>query len=352
MTLAMLPEAATPRSPVCRPERPAGVRAVPAAAVLALIGLCLGWAYWPTLQDMADRWAHNPQYSHGFLVPLIALLLLWSRRDLAPALPLSPSWSGLIWLLAALVLRLIAAIYYLDALDGLSLLAALAGVCLLLGGRPALRWSWPAIAFLAFMVPLPFRIDMALAYPLRRLATIASTYVLQTLGLPAFAEGNVIVVEDLRLGVVDACSGLGMLMTFFALATAVGVLSDRPRADRLVLVASAIPIALLANIARITATAVAHETLGAAAGRAIMHDLAGWLMMPLALGLLWLELRFLDRLWAVVPEPGPLPLGLKPGQASGTSAEGQGITARPDGPSMPETNHPHGGARSSLPRRV
>jgi exosortase len=286
--------------------------AASAAAVLAALGLCLLWAYWPTLRAIADRWSHDPQYSHGFLVPVFALIVLWSRRQWFPAGPPRPSWWGVAWLLGALVLRLAAGYLYLEPLDGLSLLPALVGICLLLGGRPALRWAWPALAFLGFMLPLPFQADVALAYPLRRLATLASTYLLQTFGLPAFAEGNIIVMDDLRLGVVDACSGLGMLMTFFALATAMALLIDRPLLDKLLLVASAVPIALVANIARITGTAVAHQTLGPEAARAILHDLAGWLMMPLALGLLWLELRLLARLLVPAEPAGPLPLPLMP----------------------------------------
>jgi exosortase len=285
-------------------------RSLRGSAELAGLGLCVAWAYWPTFQALGERWWHDPQYSHGFLVPAFALVVLWSRRDRLPSQPLFPSWWGVGWLVIALGMRLTAGFYYLEPLDGLSLLPALAGICLLLGGGPALRWCWPAIAFLGFMLPLPFRLDVVLAVPLRQLATNASVYLLQTLGLPAFAEGNVIVLDELRLGVVEACSGLGMLMTFFALATAVAVLIDRPLSDRLVLVASAVPIALVANIARITATAVAYRTLGADAAHAIMHDLAGWLMMPLALGLMWLELRLLNRLLPEVGAAGPLPLFL------------------------------------------
>jgi exosortase len=283
-------------------------RTLRALLFLPCLAVVLAWAYWPTFQNLAQRWGHDPQYSHGFLVPVFALVLLWSGWARTPSLPVQTSWWGVVWLLTALGMRLVAAVFYLDALEGLSILPALGGISLLLGGQSALRWSWAAIAFLAFMVPLPYRIDMALAGPLRQLATAASVYLLQTFGLPAFAEGNVIVLDDLRLGVVDACSGLGMLMTFLALATAVAILIDRPLGDRLVLVASAIPIAVLANITRITATALAHQSWGPGPANAIMHDLAGWLMMPLALGLLWLELRLLKLLLPAGPLAGPVPL--------------------------------------------
>jgi exosortase len=160
------------------------------------------------------------------------------------------------------------------------------------------------------MLPLPFRIESALALPLRRIATEMSTYALQTLGCPANAEGNIIYIDDIRLGVEEACSGLGMLMTFFALATALAMIVRAPLWDRLILVASAIPIAILANVIRITATGIAYHLAGkdSSLAQVIYHDLAGWLMMPMALAMLWLELKFLANLLMEAPDTAPLPL--------------------------------------------
>ncbi len=281
-----------------------------AALALAALTLCLLWAYWTTLATMADRWATDAQYSHGFLVPVFAAVVLWFRRDQFPVGELAPSWWGLPWLLGGLALHLAGPGLGYEPLDAFSLLPTVAGVCVLVGGGAALRWVWPAIAFLGFMLPLPYQVELFLAQPLRRLATVATTYLLQLLGFPALSEGNIILIDDLRLGVIDACSGLGMLVTFFALSTAVALVIERPLTDRLVLVFSAIPIALVANILRITATAVAHVTLGSDVGNTT-HNLAGWLMMPLALGLLWLELWYLKRLLIEVEPPQPLALNLK-----------------------------------------
>jgi exosortase len=186
----------------------------------------------------------------------------------------------------------------IEPLETMSLLPTVFGLVLLVGGWSVLAWSWPALAFLAFMLPLPFSIESALALPLRRIATEISTYVLQTLGCPASAEGNIIYIDDIRLGVEEACSGLGMLMTFFALATALAMIVQAPLYDRLILIASAVPIAILANVIRISATGVAYHLAGRESSLAqmIYHDLAGWLMMPLALAMLWLELKFLANL--------------------------------------------------------
>jgi exosortase len=202
---------------------------------------------------------------------------------------------------------LAAAWLHFEWLDALSLLPTLIGICLLAGGWRLLGWAWPAAAFLCFMLPLPFQIEIALAHPLQRVATVASTYSLQTLGLPAVADGNIILIDDLRIGVLEACSGLGMLVTFFALSTAFAFMVRRPLVDRLILFASAIPIGVLVNVMRITVTGLLHKTAGSAIANVVFHDLAGWLMMPLAMCLLWLETLYLARLFpALVPAESAL----------------------------------------------
>jgi exosortase len=281
-----------------------------AAVVLLALGGCLLWACWTTLAALAERWSSDPQYSHGFLVPVFALVVLWCRRDRFPAAKLSPSWVGLPVLLAGLGLWLGGARLYLGPVEAFGLLPILIGLCLLTGGRALLAWCWPALAFLAFMLPLPFQVEGFLAQPLRRMATVASTYLLQLFGFPALSEGNVILIEDVRLGVADACSGLGMLFTFFALATAVALITQRGLPDRVLIVASAVPIALVANVLRITATAAAYTTLGSEAAGGWVHDLSGWLMMPLALGLTWLVMLYLNRLFVPAEAPQPLALNL------------------------------------------
>lgn len=278
--------------------------------ILTALGGLVLWAYWPTLGVLGHKWLHDPQYSHGYLVPGFAVLLLWLRRSHLAGVHLRPSWWGVPLLLGGVLLRLAGAYLYFDWLDAVSLVPSLAGLFVLLGGWPALRWSWPALAFLLFMIPLPFRIETALAHPLQRIATKVSTYVMQTLGLPALAEGNTILLNRGRIGIVEACNGLSMMMVFFAISTAVALLINRPLLDKVVIVASAAPIAVIANVARIAATGAAHEFLSPEAANAIFHDWAGWLMMPLALGLLWLELWILSRLLAEPAKSDPMALGL------------------------------------------
>ncbi len=255
------------------------------------------WAYWPTLEGLVHRWSGDPQYSHGFLVPAFAAFLLWRRRADFVALPSRPTWWALPVLAVAAAMLLAGGYYYSPWAEQASLLPALAGLVLAVWGWKALRLAWPALAFLLFMVPLPGRLDKALAAPLQNVATMASTNILQTLGFFAQSEGNVIVLSDYELGIVEACSGLRMLVVFLAASTAVALTMRRSMLQRVLVVLSAVPIALLCNVLRITATGVAHETIGHGAANLLYHDLAGWLMAPLALGFLGLELLLFRRLF-------------------------------------------------------
>jgi exosortase len=263
---------------------------------LPLAGLALVWAHWTSLAEMAWRWSHDPQYAHGYLVPGFAAALLWLRRDRLASGRLGPSWWGAPILACGIITRLFGAYFHYVWLDAVSFLPCLAGLWLFLGGKTAWRWGWPAIAFLAFMVPLPYGFSLSMSGPLQHLATVASTFLLQTLGMPAVADGNVILLNEVEVNVVEACSGLRMLVVFFAFATAVALIVKRPLWERLSLVVSAIPIALVVNVLRITATGVLYELVNAQTAKLVFHDLAGWLMMPIALVILGLELQFLKRL--------------------------------------------------------
>jgi exosortase len=246
---------------------------------------------------MVGKWSHDPQYSHAYLVPVFSTFLLWLRRRELSAAGGGPCWWGLVLLLPGAALRLVGTYSYFEWLEAVSLLPVLAGAVLLLYGKSVLRWSWPAIAFVFFMVPLPYRIETGLARPLQRIATVAATYALQTLGRPALSEGNVIIVNEARIGVVEACNGLGMLLVFFALTTGLVMLVRRSPLDKLLLLLSTAPIAVLVNVLRITLTGVLYETAGSRWADLVFHELAGWLMMPMALGLLCFELHILSRLF-------------------------------------------------------
>jgi exosortase len=267
----------------------------PMGVLGTLLGASLLWSTWPAWCAMAERWSTDSRYAHGYLIPAFAVVLLWLRRERLAGVALQPSWWGLPLILAGVGLQLAGGYLFFEWFEDAAVLPLLAGLCVLLGGRRAWRWAWPAIGFLVFMLPLPFRLEGMLSHPLQRVGTLASTYALQTLGLPAIAEGNIIHINDVVIGVEEVCSGLGMLFTFIAMASGVALLTRRPLPDRIVILLSAVPIAIIANVLRITVTGLLHVTVGSRLANLVFHDLAGWLMMPLALGMLLVELFVLGR---------------------------------------------------------
>ena len=285
---------------------------------VALTVALLAWLYWPIFAELAAEWSTNPLYSHGYLVPAFAAVLLWIRRDRMPTTPLQPSWWALFFLAAGSVMHLGAAFFFLGWPGRGSLLFMIFASVLAIGGWAAIRWTWPSILFLGFMIPLPGIVEDSLMRPLQRIATLASTNVLQTLGFFAKADGNVIVLSEVDMGIVEACSGLRMLSIFMALTVGACFVLHRPFWQKLVIALSSIPIALLCNIARISSTGILYEIADRDFAELVFHDVAGWLMMPLALLLLLAELKLLDFIFIIEPAQA------KPGIPEGMPSLGQG----------------------------
>ncbi|MFO1092524.1 MAG: exosortase/archaeosortase family protein [Planctomycetaceae bacterium] len=282
-------------------QYPAGTWWLAGIGLSALVVLFFG----NSLVALAHRWAHEQDYSHGFLVGPFAVYLLWHRRGMA-IVGVGGRWAGVLLILMSAMVRLAAAYYAYPSADVAALLPCLAGVLLMLGGWSLLRWAWPAIAFLVFMIPLPGVIAERMAGPLQHMATVCGTYLLQTLGVPAASVGNVIhLSEEPPIMVVEACSGLRMLVCFIAITVGAAFVVDWGVLERLVIVLSGIPIAVAVNVARITSTGFVQEHFGADIAERIFHDFAGWLMMPLACLLVALELWLLNRTFPA-DESGPL----------------------------------------------
>jgi exosortase len=278
--------------------------------ILGGLVLLLVLAYWDMLALTSAAW-HEGLYSHGWLVPVFALALLWMRWQPFGPVPAHERWIGLALLAAGLSSRLVAAEYGINPLDQLSFLPAIFGVFMLVGGMHVIRWAWPALFFLIFMFQLPNKIERPVLGGLQKLASICSTFVLQTIGMSAFRQGNLISVPGADLNIADACSGLRMATIFGAMAVAMVFLVERPWWDKFVILLSAIPIALLVNIIRITVTGLLYWGIGPENHFAtkLGHDWAGYFMMPLALGFLWLELQILERLTVPVDTVQLRPVG-------------------------------------------
>jgi len=266
--------------------------------------------YYVSFRWLLDYYWSYRDYVHGYLVPFFSAWLLWDRRDMLKLDELKGSFWGVPIVIATAVCAIYFDYEFRHVIKAFTLVPMIGGLVLLVGGGHAIRWAWPGIAFLSFMIPIPGRYSSLLSQELQKIGTSISVFVLQTLGIPAVAEGNIIQLTKSRLGVVEACSGIRMLVLFFAASVGAALyLRHRDPIVRIVIGLSAPPIAIIANVARITITAFLYENVSEELGEKIFHDLAGWLMMPIAIALLWLETALLDRLFVVPEHEAPLAFG-------------------------------------------
>ncbi|MCO6454702.1 MAG: exosortase/archaeosortase family protein [Pirellulaceae bacterium] len=298
-----VPAAAPPREEVFVGWRARGL------VLFGLLAAC-AWANWPVLVELVQTWSREPDYSHGFFVVPLAGWMLWLRRESYPGLAPNFAWPALGLLGLSTAMRATAAVFYVDALDGWSLVLWVAGVVWLLGGVRLLGWAWPAVFFLLFAIPLPFRAEHLLSWQLQRVATSISTWVLQCLGQPALGEGNTIQLGEHRLEVEQACSGLRIFVGIAALSFFYVVVVRRAWWVRLLLLGAALPIALVANATRIVLTGLLYNLVSSEAAQTFSHDLAGYVMLPLAAALFALVLWYLGQLvYRSDGEPDAAPSG-------------------------------------------
>ena len=274
------------------------------------VGAALAISYFQSFRALVGKWGQDPNYSHGFFVIPIALYILWERKELLDLNRVRSRWYLFIPLLAVLWTRIPLHQRNLPWVEEMTIPAVAGALALAVGGFHFFWWALPAIVFLGFMIPLPPMLNAILSGPLQKMATAGSIFLLQLTGLPAINEGNVILVADGKpLEVARACNGLSMLLSFATLITATAILCRRPILDKVILMLSIVPIAILANIVRITITAYFFQMPQFVAKISgllnwkpddFTHDGAGYLMMPLALVMIYIELRLLDLL--LVPD--------------------------------------------------
>jgi exosortase len=281
--------------------------------LLAVLVLALVASYWNMLAMVSDGWS-QPQYSHGYLVPVFTLVLLVLRRE--PLAPITDRerWIGLGVLLLFMAIRAYACLVRMAAIDMYTFVPALLAVLMLVGGWKLLRWAGPAVFFLVFMFPLSAKLERIFLDPLQRIAMRGGKYALETTGIETYKhdQSNIIQIRDYEgnlqeLNVAEACSGLNMLTIFTAMSVALVFLMPGALWEKIVIVASAVPIAIFVNVMRILVYGVLRYFSAGASDW--FHDYgAAPFMMPLAMGILYLEYIVLRNLVIDERKAAPVPV--------------------------------------------
>jgi exosortase len=244
------------------------------ARVFVLAAL-LSALYWSIVRDMVVNWWDDPNYSHGFLVPVFSSYLIWLKREELRSLRPQPNWVGFLVLLAGVAMLILGAVGAENYLMRSSAIIVLAGLVLFHLGTKLFQSVAFAVAFLIFMVPLPQIVFNAVTFPLQTVAAESATRALEFLGIPVLRDGNVIHLSRVSLGVSEACSGIRSLISLLAIAVAWGYLSLPSLAARAVLVAVAVPVAIVANTSRIVTTGLIAHWLGIRYAEGFFHTSSG-----------------------------------------------------------------------------
>jgi exosortase len=265
-------------------DRPTQIRAV-------IVGLAFVAVFYNVLLILGHTWYHSGDWSHGWLIGPFSAYLVYLHWDRVRRAPVRHTWVGLVLMLAALAL-------YQYSLWGLkigylrpfSMLVCLLGVIVFLRGLPIVKHIWVPWLYLFFAVPIPKGYYFALTDPLRRLAALVATQLLGLFpNLDIEKVGSTIAYfhqgQYGTLGVDDACAGMRSTMTLAALGVAVTFISDRPWWQRVIMIASCVPIAVFANFIRVTTTCVLHIYVDPKYASGTYHTMLGLVTLLIAFGI-------------------------------------------------------------------
>jgi exosortase len=253
-----------------------------------VVAVCIGVLYYSVIGKLAWDWWNDPNFSHGFFVPVFSAFLVWEKRRQLSSLPAEPVAWGLLAVagsMAVLVVGILGAELFLSRT---SLVFLLAGLILTFGGRKwfgALLFPW---LFLFLMIPIPAIIFNQITFPLQLLASQLASILLPLFRVPVLREGNVIQLPSMPLEVAEACSGIRSLLSLGTLAIIYGYFLESSRWRRVALAIAAVPIAVAANALRVVGTGLAVQYWDPEKGLGFFHEFSGWVIFLVSVAMLFL----------------------------------------------------------------
>jgi exosortase len=265
------------------------------AVSAALIAAAIAAAYWPVIAKLVRQWLDDENASHGLIVVPLAAYLVWASRDRWRATAVRPSLLGLLVVTASLGLYAAGVLGAELYLSRISLVGLVAGATVFVWGWGHLRLLAFPLALVALSIPLPAIVLNQITFPLQLVASRVGETVIAAAGVPVLREGNVLVLADTTLEVAEACSGIRSLVSLVTLAIVAAYFRGGTHTGGIVLVLLAVPIAVIANAARVAGTGLAAHFWGAEAAEGFFHTFSGWLVFVVAAALLLLNERVISR---------------------------------------------------------
>lgn len=263
---------------------------------LAVFLVAFGFLYWKTIYGMIMDWYIDPNYSHGFLIPLISGYLLWQKRNNIKSVDINPFNSGLLIIILGLGIYLVGNVSGESFSMRVSMLFVLGGTLLFIYGTGLFKTVSFPFFYLIFMIPLPYILYDSLAFPLKLIVSKYSVGFLKFIGVPVMREGNIIYLVSTTLEVADACSGIRSIMSLLALSAAFSYFTQRGWIKRIALIVLAIPIAILSNSIRVIGTGILASKYGAKVAEGFFHEFAGLVIFGVAMVMLIFSAFILSKI--------------------------------------------------------
>lgn len=274
---------------------------------ILVCAVCLGTLYYQVFVGLVDDWINMPDFSHGFLVPVVSLYFAWERRDKLFSTPLAPSSWGLLILVFGIALLLLGRLATEFFTMRFSFLVVLSGVIVSLLGWKHVRILAFPLGFLIFMIPIPSILLQKVTFPMQFFASACAELSLQLVGIPVLREGNVIHLARTSLEVAEACSGIRSLISLLALGTVFAYFTKTVFWQRLVLVLACFPIAIVVNALRVSVTGILAHSYGPSVAEGFFHGFSGYVLFLVAMALLFLLSYGLSLLGNGSPPPEAKP---------------------------------------------
>lgn len=281
-------------------RKPSAIDLVPRPWALPLARLALAWAVLFALtfsdwRDMAHQWWNIDTYSHILLVPPILAWLVWLRRGELAKIDPRGWWPGVAWTAAGLALWLAGREAGVNLVaQGGAVVALQGAAAALIGVRTTLILAFP-LGYAVFLVPFGDEIIPPLQDVTARI-TVALTHLS---GVPATIDGYFIDTPAGRFVVAEECSGVKFLIAMTALTTLAAWTAFSSWKRRLLLVAGAAVVSILANGVRAWATIFAAQYVGIERAGGFDHIVYGWVFFAVVIAaVLAVAWRFFER------EPG------------------------------------------------
>jgi len=249
-------------------------------------GFCL--LYHHAMATLISDWSTDPNFSHGFLIPFICGYMIWFKKnELALLEPIPSNW-GLVGLFFGMLIYLAGHVGAEQFLMRFSMVITFSGIVIYCWGFGVFKQVFIPIAYLVIMIPIPSILWNKIAFPLQLIAAKFSSEMIHFIGIPVFREGNILHLATTSLEVVDACSGLRSLTSLLALTGIFAFLAPLTGFKKWILFLSAIPIAVLVNVIRLTITAAMAAWISPDTANGFLHDMSGLIIFGFALVLVYL----------------------------------------------------------------